>query len=345
MPAVERKQLTNTQIEKARPKEKDYFLRDLDGLSLRISTKGMKSWQVRLFIGGKERRLTIGEYPVMSLQEARRQRDEIKMKARTGKTVKQQNETFVSIAEAWFVEKAKSVTPGHARILKQRLDQYILPELGARAIKTIFGGKAEGTRIISCHIGSGASLCAIKDGKCVATSMGLTPLGGVMMGTRSGDLDPSVVDYLCNQTGKSVDEIYDILNKKSGLLGVSGISNDTRDVEKAAAEGNERAILTIKLYARRVADYIGQYFVRLGGADLIIFSAGVGENGPIYRETILKDVEEALNLKVDYKLNVEKNGQEAIISKPESKIKVAIIPTDEEIMIARDCYKAIEGTL
>ena len=137
MPAVERKQLTNTQIEKARPKEKDYFLRDLDGLSLRISTKGMKSWQVRLFIGGKERRLTIGEYPVMSLQEARRQRDEIKMKARTGKTVKQQNETFVSIAEAWFVEKAKSVTPGHARILKQRLDQYILPELGARAIKTI----------------------------------------------------------------------------------------------------------------------------------------------------------------------------------------------------------------
>jgi acetate kinase len=175
--------------------------------------------------------------------------------------------------------------------------------------------------------------------------MGLTPLGGVMMGTRSGDLDPSVVDYLCNQTGKSVDEIYDILNKKSGLLGVSGISNDTRDVEKAAAEGNERAILTIKLYARRVADYIGQYFVRLGGADLIIFSAGVGENGPIYRETILKDVEEALGLKVDYKLNVEKNGQEAIISKPESKIKVAIIPTDEEIMIARDCYKAIEGTL
>jgi acetate kinase len=217
--------------------------------------------------------------------------------------------------------------------------------LADTAIDLFFGGKAKGTSILSCHIGSGASLCAIKDGKCVATSMGLTPLGGVMMGTRSGDLDPSVVDYLCNQTGKSVDEIYDILNKKSGLLGVSGISNDTRDVEKAAAEGNERAILTIKLYARRVADYIGQYFVRLGGADLIIFSAGVGENGPIYRETILKDVEEALNLKVDYKLNVEKNGQEAIISKPESKIKVAIIPTDEEIMIARDCYKAIEGTL
>ncbi|MBP5092342.1 MAG: acetate kinase [Bacilli bacterium] len=217
--------------------------------------------------------------------------------------------------------------------------------LADRAIETIFGGKAEGTRIISCHIGSGASLCAIRDGKCVATSMGLTPLGGVMMGTRSGDLDPSVVDYLCNQTGKSVDEIYDILNKKSGLLGVSGISNDTRDVEKAALEGDERAKLTIKLYARRVADYIGQYFVRLGGADLIIFSAGVGENGPIYRETILKDVEEALDLKVDYEANVALNGKEGIISKPESKIKVAIIPTDEEIMIARDCYKAIEGTL
>ena len=215
--------------------------------------------------------------------------------------------------------------------------------LANTAIDHYFGGKAEGTRILSCHIGSGASLCAIRDGKCVATSMGLTPLGGVMMGTRTGDLDPSVMDYLCTCTGKNVDEMYDIFNKKSGLLGVSGISNDTRDVEEAAAKGNERAILTAKLFARRVADYIGQYFVRLGGVDLIIFSAGIGENSDYFRELILKDVEEALGLKIDYAANKGLRGKEATISKPESPIKVIVLPTDEEVMIARDCYKRIEN--
>ena len=209
------------------------------------------------------------------------------------------------------------------------------------AVDHYFNGKPEGSRIISCHIGSGASLCAIRDGKCVATTMGLTPLGGVMMGTRTGDLDPSVMDYLCTCTGKDVHEMYDIFNKKSGLLGVSGISNDTRDVEDAALKGNERAILTGKLFARRVADFIGQYYVRLGGADLIIFSAGIGENSAYFREAILKDVEEALGLKIDYELNAKVRGVEVTLSKPESKIKVVIIPTDEEVMIARDCYKRI----
>ncbi len=201
------------------------------------------------------------------------------------------------------------------------------------------------TRIISCHIGSGASLCAIKDGKCVATSMGLTPLGGVMMGTRCGDLDPSVFYYLCSCTGKSSDEIYDILNKQSGILGVSGVSNDTRDVEAAFERGEERSKLAIALYARRVADYIGQYYVRLGGADLIIFSAGVGENAPIYRKEILQRVEEALGLSIDYEKNDQIRGEEALISKPDSKIKVAILPTDEEVMIARDCMKRIANEL
>ena len=191
------------------------------------------------------------------------------------------------------------------------------------------------TRIISCHIGSGASLCAIKDGKCVATSMGLTPLGGVMMGTRCGDLDPSVFYYLCSCTGK----------KESGILGVSGVSNDTRDVEAAFERGEERSKLAIALYARRVADYIGQYYVRLGGADLIIFSAGVGENAPIYRKEILQRVEEALGLSIDYSKNDQIRGEEALISKPDSKIKVAILPTDEEVMIARDCMKRIANEL
>jgi acetate kinase len=200
-------------------------------------------------------------------------------------------------------------------------------------------------RIISCHLGSGASLCAIRDGKCVATSMGLTPLGGVMMGTRSGDIDPSVYDYLCDCTGMSVDEMYEVLNKKSGFLGVSGISNDTRDIEAAAEKGDKRAILANNLFARRVADFIGQYFVRLGGADLIIFSAGIGENSPEMRERVLRNVMEALHLDIDWEKNSATHGTEALISTPNSAIKVAVIPTDEEVMIARDCYKAIQGTL
>ncbi|MCR5491458.1 MAG: acetate kinase [Bacilli bacterium] len=213
--------------------------------------------------------------------------------------------------------------------------------LANKAIKDYFGGKS-GTRIITCHVGSGASLAAVRDGKCVATTMGLTPLGGVMMGTRTGDMDPSVTDYLATCTGKDVHELYDIFNKKSGLLGVSGISNDTRDIEAAAFEGNERAILASKLFARRVADFIGSYFVRLGGADMMIFSAGIGENSPYYRELILRDVEEALGLKIDYELNkTVYGGKEAVLSKEGSAMKVVVIPTDEEVMIARDCYKRI----
>ena len=213
--------------------------------------------------------------------------------------------------------------------------------LANKVIKEYLGGKAN-TRIITCHIGSGASLAAVRDGKCVATTMGLTPLGGVMMGTRTGDMDPSVTDYLATCTGLDVHQLYDIFNKKSGLLGVSGISNDTRDIEAAALEGNERAILTSNLFARRVADFIGSYFVRLGGADMMVFSAGIGENSPYYRRLILERVEEALGLKIDYKLNESiYGGKEAVISLPGSSMIVAVIPTDEEVMIARDCYKRI----
>ena len=197
-------------------------------------------------------------------------------------------------------------------------------------------------KIISCHLGSGASITAIKDGKCVATSMGLTPLGGIMMGTRTGDLDPSVFNYLVTCTGKSAEEIYQIMNKKSGYLGVSGISNDTRDVEAAAAKGDKRAILADRLFVRRIADYIGQYFVRLGGADLIIFSAGIGENSGPYRQKILDEIAPALGITYDKELNLPLRGKEALISLPDSKIKVAVIPTDEEVMIARDAYELIK---
>lgn len=196
-------------------------------------------------------------------------------------------------------------------------------------------------RVITCHIGSGSSLCAVNDGVCVATSMGLTPLGGVMMGTRTGDIDPSVMFFACQEEGKDVKEMYQIFNKKSGLLGISGVSNDTRDIEDAALKGNKRAILAQKMFARRVADFIGQYFVRLGGADMIVFSAGIGENAPIYRKLIVDQIKEALGVEIDEELNSKVRGKLAVLSTPKSKIRVSVIPTDEELMILRDTVRLL----
>ncbi len=197
-------------------------------------------------------------------------------------------------------------------------------------------------KVITCHIGSGASLCAIKDGKCVATSMGLTPLAGVMMGTRTGDIDPSVMPYLIKQTGKDAETLYQEFNKESGLRGISGISSDTRPVEKAALEGNPRAILATKMYARRVADYIGQYFIRLGGCDLIIFSAGVGENSPFFRKLIVDDIKEALNVELNDELNnITVKGKYGLISSINSAYPIAVIPTNEELMIVRDTVRLL----
>ncbi len=202
-------------------------------------------------------------------------------------------------------------------------------------------GSPQHSRIISCHIGSGASITAIKDGKCVATSMGLTPLGGLMMGTRTGDIDPSVLHFCALRANKTHEEMYDIFNKKSGMLGMSGISNDTREIEEECYKGNPRAILTSQLFVRRIADYIGQYYVRLGGADLIIFSAGVGENAGYYRALILDEIKDALRISYDPEFNLPIRGKKVVISSPESKVKVAIIPTDEEVMIARDTYRIL----
>lgn len=200
----------------------------------------------------------------------------------------------------------------------------------------------EHVNIITCHIGSGASLAAVRDGKCIATSMGLTPLAGVMMGSRTGDIDPSCMPYLCKRTGKSADEIYDIYNHESGILGVSGISNDTRDVEAGYEQGNERAKLAMDMYASRIADYIMMYYGKLGHVDMIVCSAGVFENAPIYRELTFKNVEEALGVRIDEKLNQEiRLGKEGIISTKDSKIPVCVIPTDEELMIALDTVRVL----
>ncbi|MCR5184844.1 MAG: acetate kinase [Bacilli bacterium] len=196
----------------------------------------------------------------------------------------------------------------------------------------------EHPRIITCHIGSGASISAIKDGKCVATSMGLTPLGGIMMGTRTGDMDPSVFNYVVSVTGKSAEEVYQMFNKQSGFKGVGG-SSDSRDILAGVDRGERLPTLTNRLFIRRICDFIGQYYVRLGGCDLIIFSAGIGENEPRTRREVCEEIYPALGTVLNNEINDQIHGKEALISAPKSKIKVVVIPTDEEVMIARDAYK------
>lgn len=197
-------------------------------------------------------------------------------------------------------------------------------------------------KIISCHIGSGASLSAIKNGKCVDTTMGLTPLEGLVMGTRSGDLDPAILEFVMEKEGMDIKTMLNTLNKKSGLLALSGVSNDCRDVEAEMAKGNKRAKLAIDVFIHRIKKYVGAYSAVLGGVDVIVFTAGIGENGPEARETIMKDME---YLGVDFDFEANKNfkrGEICLISKPKSKVKVYVIPTDEELMIARNTKSLVK---
>lgn len=204
-------------------------------------------------------------------------------------------------------------------------------------VKKILG--KEEFRLISCHIGSGASICAIKDGKCVDTTMGFTPLPGIMMGTRSGDVDPSIIPYIMEKEGKNASEVVDDLNKCSGLLGMSEYSSDMRDILAQCDEGNEKAILARNKYVRRIVDYIAQYYVLLGGADILVFTAGVGENSVPVRRQICEELA-CLGVKIDIDLN-NKQGEMIKISTDDSKIDVYVIPTDEELMIARDTLNII----
>ncbi|MGX7131009.1 acetate/propionate family kinase [Enterococcus songbeiensis] len=198
---------------------------------------------------------------------------------------------------------------------------------------------AEETKIITCHIGNGASITAVKGGKSVDTSMGFTPLAGVTMGTRSGDIDASLLPYLMRKEGiEDVNEMIDILNKKSGILGLSGISSDMRDVQKAAASHNEDAELTIELYADRIRKYIAQYISVMNGVDAIVFTAGVGENAAYVREAVLKPMT-WFGIKLNPTVNNLIHGEEAEITSPDSQVKVFVIPTDEEVMIARDVQR------
>lgn len=194
-------------------------------------------------------------------------------------------------------------------------------------------------KVISCHIGNGGSITAIDSGKVVDTSMGFTPLAGIMMGTRSGDVDPSILEYLAGVTGKNITELTNDLNKKSGLLGVSGVSSDSRDVEAAAEEGNERAILAQEMYARKIANYIAMYNNLLGGADVITLTAGVGENSATMRKMILDKIA-SLGVKLDESKN-DFRGEFRCITTDESKIPVYVVPTNEELMIAIDTMNFI----
>ena len=203
--------------------------------------------------------------------------------------------------------------------------------VSARACE-IMGKK--GTRVINCHLGNGSSVSASIDGKCVDTSMGLTPLEGLPMGTRSGNLDPAILQFIMNKYGYTADEMLNILNKKSGVLGISGVGSDFRDLEKAAKEGNERAQLALDKFAYEVRKYIGSYAAAMGGVDIITFTAGVGENGPDMRESICKGLE-FLGVHVDHEKN-QVRGKETDISAADSTVKVYVIPTNEELMIARD---------
>ena len=198
----------------------------------------------------------------------------------------------------------------------------------------LMGKPIEDLKIVSCHLGNGSSLAAVKNGKCVDTSMGFTPLVGLPMGTRCGDLDNGVVQFIMNKYGYSIDEMLNILNKKSGVLGVSGVSPDFRDLGKAAAEGNERAQLALDMFHYWVAKVAGSYVAAMNGVDAILFTAGVGENGCDSREAICEYFG-YLGFELDKEAN-KKRGQDIMISTPDSKVKVFVIPTNEELVIARD---------
>ncbi len=207
----------------------------------------------------------------------------------------------------------------------------------------VMGKKPEELKLIICHIGNGASVSAVKYGKCFDTSMGLTPLEGLIMGTRSGDFDPAVAEHIMNKTGMSIAEFTNIVNKKSGLLGITGVSSDNRDVNAAAANGNERAKLALDMFYYRIKKYIGSYSAALGGVDAIVFTAGIGENSYELREGVMKDME---YLGVDFDFDANKNfkrGEVTLLTKPSSKVKVYIIPTDEELLIARETKKLISN--
>lgn len=199
----------------------------------------------------------------------------------------------------------------------------------------------ENQKIITCHVGNGGSITAVLNGKSVDTSMGLTPVEGLMMGTRSGDVDAGALAYIMNKEGLDADGLSNLINKKSGVLGITELSSDMRDIENAIAEGNERARLALDMYEYRIIKYIGSYIAAMNGVDIIVFTGGVGENQTGTREVVMKNFE-FMGVKIDAELNAKIRGKECVISTPDSTVKVVVIPTDEELMIATDTREIVE---
>lgn len=204
----------------------------------------------------------------------------------------------------------------------------------------LLGRKLEDSKIITCHLGNGASICAVKNGKSMDTSMGFTPLAGLAMGTRSGTLDPAVVSYVMNKENIDIDDMNELLNKKSGILGISGVSSDFRDVMDAAEQGNKRAMLAIKIFCYRVNSYIAEYIGVLNGAHAVVFTAGIGENNSIIRDTILQDMDQ-LGICINHEKNNAAVGIEMDISTDDAAIRTLVIPTNEELAIARETIKLL----
>jgi len=209
-----------------------------------------------------------------------------------------------------------------------------------RRAAEILGRPLEQLRIIACHLGSGASVAAVKYGRCVDTSMGMTPLEGLVMGTRSGDIDPAIFYFLMKWEGLSADEVYELLNERSGLLGLSGISNDVRVLIEEWRKGNEAAGRALRVFAYRVRKYIGAYMAAMGGVDAIVFTAGIGEQSPLMRKLILSGLEE-LGIKLDDARNENPAAHGWVISSDDSKVKVLVVPTDEELVIAEETLRKV----
>ena len=203
----------------------------------------------------------------------------------------------------------------------------------------ILGKKPEDLKIVICHLGNGSSISAVDGGKCVDTSMGLTPLEGLVMGTRSGDIDPTCIEFIAHKENLSLEQVMDIVNKKSGVLGISGVSSDFRDLDEAAKAGNKRADLALRVFAHSVVKYIGSFIAVMNGVDAIVFTAGIGENDDIIRSRIIEHFD-YLDTTLDQKAN-KMHGEERIISTPDSKVKVICIPTNEELAICRDTVEIV----
>jgi len=204
----------------------------------------------------------------------------------------------------------------------------------------LLGKDIKDLNIVTCHLGNGASVCAVQGGKSIDTSMGFTPLEGLAMGTRSGDIDPAIIPFIMDKEGITFDEVNEMLNKRSGVLGISGISSDFRDLEEAAEKGNERAKLALDVFVNRVKKYVGAYVATMCGIDALVFTAGIGENSSYIREKICEGLE-CLNIRIDPELNRKVRGEEAQLNRDLTSASIFVIPTNEELMIARDTLELV----